>query len=100
MKEIKLSNRDFTVLVDDDDFDWLSRFSWYAKDSRHGEYPCTNVRVGKRVLTFRLHRLVMYCFSDLTVDHLNRDRRNCQKKNLEVVTNEVNARRQHETVPF
>ena len=101
MKRIPLSNRDFTVKVDDDDYEFLQRFSWFAKDSRFGEYACTSVRVKGRVLTFRMHRLIMRCFNSLTVDHLNGDHWDNRKQNLEIVTNEVNARRNKpEEVPF
>lgn len=101
MKTIKLSNRDFGVLVDDDDFDWLSRFSWFAKDSRCGEYACTSVRVKDRVLTFRMHRLIMRCFSDLTVDHLNENHWDNRKENLEIVTMMENVERHYtDEVPF
>jgi len=93
MKYIPLSNRIFKVKVDDDDYDFLSRFSWFAKDSRFDEYACTSIRVKDRVLTFRMHRLIMRCFNELTVDHLNGNHWDNRKQNLEVVTNEVNASR-------
>lgn len=103
MKEIPLTNRDFPVLVDDEDYEFLSRFSWFAKKSRHGWYACASVRVKQRVITFRLHRLVMRCFSDQTVDHRDFDHWNNQKDNLRMISNEENARRNQpepEVIPF
>ena len=101
MRHIPLSNRDFPVLVSDEDYEFLSRFSWYAKKSRHGWYACTNVRVKDRVITFRLHRLTMRCFSDATVDHLDGDHFNNQQENLEIVPMMVNVERYYEDeVPF
>lgn len=100
MRKIKLSNRSFSVLVDNDDYDFLSRFSWFAKDSRWGEYACTSVRVKTRVLTFRMHRLIMRCFSNLTVDHLDGNHWDNRKENLEIVTNLENVKRYTDKVPF
>jgi len=100
MRRIPLSNRDFPVLVDDEDFEFLSRFSWFAKKSRWGEYACTSVRVRDRVLTFRMHRLVMRCFDDRTVDHLDRDHWNCQQENLEICSMMENVKRYNDKIPF
>ena len=103
MKHIPLSNRDFPVLVSDEDFDWLSRFSWFAKKSRWGEYACTSVRVKDRVLTFRMHRLITRCFNGETVDHINGDHWDNRQDNLRVMSNVENARRgkpEYEEVSF
>ena len=37
MKTIPLSNRDFGCQVNDDGYEFLSKFSWYAKKSRRGD---------------------------------------------------------------
>lgn len=93
MTEIPLSNRDFPVLISDEDYEWLSRFSWFAKDSRWGEYACTSVRVKGRVLTFRMHRLIMRCFDEQTVDHVNGLHFDNRQENLRIMSNEENASR-------
>lgn len=90
---IKLSNRDTLSLVSAEDYEWLSRFSWFAKKSRWGWYACTSVRVGKRVLTFSMHRMVMQCFDSNTVDHLNGEHFDNRQENLEIVSNLENVRR-------
>lgn len=103
MKHIPLSNRDFPVLVSDGDYAFLSKFSWYAKKSRHGWYACASVRVKRRVITFRMHRLVMRCFSDETVDHRDSNHWNNQTDNLRMMSNEENAKRNQPeecNVPF
>ena len=93
MKEIPLTNRDFPALVSDEDYEFLTKFSWFAKNSRFGEYACTSVRVKGRVFTFRMHRLVMRCFNDQTVDHKNGKHFDNQQDNLEIMSNEENATR-------
>ena len=100
-KEIKLSNCDDVVTIDDADYEWLSRFSWYAKKSRRGWYACTGVKVHGKVMTLRMHRLIMRCFSDKTVDHLDGNHYNNQQYNLEIVTMMENVERYYtDTVPF
>lgn len=82
-------------LVSDCDVDLVSRHTWFAKKSRHGWYACTNIRIGKKVKTIRLHRLITGCPDDMTVDHLDRDHWMNTRENLEVVTGLENNRRQH-----
>lgn len=81
--------------MSDEDFEWLSRFSWFAKDSRWGEYACTSVRVKDKVLTFRMHRLIMRCFDDQTVHHLNEKHFDNRQENLEIASNLENIKRYH-----
>lgn len=98
MTKVPLSNRDFFAYVDDCDAERVLAYTWYAKKSRYGWYPCTTVRVGKRRdnrrLTLRLHRFVTNCPDDMTVDHLDFDHWNCCQKNLSIVDNVTNAGRQ------
>ena len=93
MKIIPLSNRDFGCQVDDDDHDFLSQFSWYAKHSRRGDYACASVRQGNRVITLRMHRLIAGCYGHKTVDHLDLNHFNNQRDNLEIVEMLENIRR-------
>jgi len=96
MKEIPLSNRDFTVKVSNVDFDFLNQFTWRVKHSRSGDYACRSVRNGKRVITLRMHRLIASCYGDKTVDHIDGDHFNNQRDNLEIVTIEENIRRYYD----
>ena len=93
MKTILLSNREFGCQIDDDCYDFLRRFSWYAKSSRRGDYPCASVRQGNRVITLRMHRLIAGCYDHKTVDHIDGDHFNNQRDNLEIVEMLENVRR-------
>ena len=95
MIEVPLSNRDHPTLISDCDADLVSGRSWFAKKSRHGWYACTTVRIGNKFKTIRLHRLIMKCQDNMTVDHLNRDHFDNRRENLEIVTGEENNARQH-----
>ena len=100
IKYIRLTNSWINVKVDDSDFEFLSKFKWFAKKSRTGYYACTSVRVKNRVLTFRMHRLVMRCFDDNSVDHINANHFDNRQENLEIVSIYENIRRYNDEVPF
>lgn len=97
MKIIPLSNRCFGCKIDDIDYEFLSRFSWYAKSSRRGDYACAGVRSGFRVITLRMHRLIAGCYDHKTVDHLDNDHFNNRRDNLEIVEMLENVRRYWDT---
>ena len=97
MRTIPLSNRDFGCQVDDEDYEFLSGFSWYAKASRRSDYPCASVRQGKRVITLRMHRLIAGCYDHKTVDHLDLNHFNNQRDNLEIVEMLENVKRYWDT---
>ena len=86
-KRIPLTRGLFTV-VDDDDYGWLSEFSWYAqKDSRGKLYAATSVMDSIEYL----HRMIMDEDGDTKVDHLNGDTLDNRKENLEVTGTSENA---------
>lgn len=81
------------VLLDDDDFEAISQFSWrignwgYACRSRHVPHSL-------RSTTIVMHRLIMGLkHGDArVVDHIDGDRLNNQKANLRIATATENAR--------
>ena len=101
MKEIKLGGKEGSVvLVDDEDYEWLSEYSWYP--SGHG-YAQTNIRLSKKKYSKykpeRMHVAVWkHCFGLVPkgqcIDHKNRDRSNNQKENLRLVFPSVNTHNQ------
>lgn len=77
--------------VDPDDFDHLSKHSWYYKDG----YALAKIN-GKET---RMHRLVMRENDPLkVVDHKNRDRLDNRKENLRVFTPRQNANNRETSV--
>lgn len=97
---IRLSNRPMKdVIVSAEDFDAVSAFSWYVKDSQRCDYPCASVRNGTKVKTLRLHRFIAMRMGLLTpeniayeVHHLDGDRYNCARDNLTILTKEDHTR--------
>lgn len=95
MAELKLSNHSKRVKIADVDVVWASKHSWFAKKSHKSLwYIATSVRVGKKVHTVYLHRLVMQCPDGMSVDYLDGNPFNAMPENLEIVTLEENTRRQ------
>lgn len=74
------------VLVDDEDYDLLSKFTWKVNTSGHIQ----TIRLGKTIL---MHRLVLGIDNpDVIVDHRDRTKTNCQKYNLRVTDVKGNSR--------
>ncbi len=88
-KEIPLTQGKF-ALVDDEDYEELNKYKWYAyksKDTyyaRRTEYPS-----GKTIL---MHRVVTNAPKDLVVDHKNGDGLDNRKLNVRICTLSENAR--------
>lgn len=85
MNLIKLSQGLFTM-VDDEDFEYLNQFNWFAVKSRNTYYA---IRRYKHT-TIRMHREILNTPSRMVTDHQDRNGLNNQRYNLRVVTNQEN----------
>jgi hypothetical protein len=97
MKELCLKTGQ-TVLVDDADFDVVSRWRW--RTSTHPRTGKTYVNraawVNGRSVKVQLHRVIMDAPPGMDVDHIDGDPLNCQRSNMRLVTrmqNTWNSRR-------
>jgi len=94
MKKISLTKRKF-ALVDDEDYEWLSKYKWHCKESKSTKrvkkvyYTAETWINGKRVL---MHRLIMNCPNEKVIDHINGDTLDNQKQNLRICTIKENSR--------
>lgn len=69
MKEIKLTQGQ-VALVDDEDFEYLNQFKWFAAKNGNYTYARRNIRVnGKRTKIF-MHQVIM---NGKNIDHANRN---------------------------
>ena len=82
-------------MVDNEDYEWAKKYSWYAKKSKHNVYAVRSERVGKIVMTIRLAREIMNCPKNMEVDHLNSNTFINLRANLEIVTKAENIRREN-----
>lgn len=92
MKLVPLTNSEDFAIVDDCDFERVSKHSWYLN---HQGYPYTSVYVpgyrGKREKLY-LHRLIIGAKKGQIVDHADRNPLNAQKSNLRFATALQNVR--------
>ena len=91
MKYIPLTQGKSTV-VDDEDYDRLSKHKWYCAyygGKRRLPYAVRTIYTnGKR--TIKMHREIMDAPESLVVDHINRDTLDNCKHNLRVCTSSEN----------
>lgn len=84
MREIPLTQGQ-SALVDDEDYHWLSRYTWHAQKYRENKYYAyTNI--GKYSLS--MHGLIM---ARTHCDHKDRNGLNNQKDNLRVASRSQNG---------
>lgn len=89
MREIFL-NKGAIALVDDSDYDELSKFQWHISDDGYAS------RTGPRpqLLKYRMHRVIMGCVhgDKKQVDHIDGNKLNNQRCNLRIATHSENER--------
>ena len=99
MKHLALQNGSF-ALVDDEDYEELSKFKWYADKRPRSCYvrrlEKNNTPEGPRQRCIYLHRQIMQPPPGMDVDHINSDAMDNRRDNLRICTrsqNNQNARR-------
>lgn len=91
MKTIELQNGG-KVIIDDDDFDYISKYSWRLR----GYYASRSTRKGgKGCKTILMHREINKTPKGMYTDHINGNKLDNRKNNLRTVTasqNEMNKK--------
>lgn len=85
VKEIPLT-RGLFAKVDEEDFDWLIKFSWQAHERHDKRCFYATSRGG-----IRMHRLIMDCPEDFIVDHINGNGLDNRKCNLRIGSQSLNS---------
>lgn len=83
MKTINLT-QGRVALVDDEDFDRVNQFKWYASNHKHTWYAQRNRMINGKKSTQRLHSFILPGVKQ--IDHENRNGLDCQKHNLRPAT--------------
>lgn len=77
------------VMVDDEDYDELSKFSWFLSSS--GYAVRSNWHDGRKNGHTHMGRILLGCPSDKFIDHIDGDKLNNQKNNLRIVDKAQNG---------
>lgn len=93
MKKINLTQGQFAI-VDDEDFEWLSYYSWSARwnPRSHTYYALSNeIGLDEKFHTIYMHRKIMNTSRGEVVDHINHNGLDNRKSNLRNVRNLENS---------
>lgn len=93
MKEILLTQGK-VALVDDDDYNEISKYKWYAHKNRNTFYAHRTEKIPKRTI-HQMHRIILNPRNGLQIDHIDGNGLNNQKSNLRLVTRRQNLQNSH-----
>jgi hypothetical protein len=89
MKEIRLSQGKI-ALVDDEDFDYINQWKWYARKGRKTFYAARKEKGTNARTTIHMHQVVSKVSNNVQIDHRDTNGLNNQKYNLRVVNHRQN----------
>ena len=90
MREIQLANNRGVALIDDADYDLVSKYKWYLPTQ--SKYPTTDVHDGYyKQKKIRMHNLILLVPYGMETDHINHNRSDNRRCNLRLVTHLQNT---------
>lgn len=85
----------YFAMVDDEDYEWLSRFNWHVKKTRWTNYAARNTerdKITRKQKSIKMHREILGIVdSNIDGDHIDFNGFNNQRNNLRVSTEAQNA---------
>jgi len=91
-KEIQLTKGQFAI-VDDEMYDYLNQWKWFANNHNGKFYVVRNITVSNNKQNkIYMHRLILKPEKNMVIDHLNGDGLDNRKCNLRICTHAENMR--------
>lgn len=93
MKEVRVGRTGQVALVDDEDYERVSKYTWRInrKPRYHTPYVHAHIPGPHPRKDIKLHRLVLDAQPLQIVDHINGNGLDCRRVNLRIVTTTQNA---------
>lgn len=85
---IKVKNHN--ILLDEEDYSFISRFKWHIKKDKNTYYAYTNIYIANKNTSVSIHRLLTQ-LRNCTIDHKNRNGLDNRKENLRFCTAKQNS---------
>lgn len=85
MREIPLT-QGYVALVDDEDYEEVSRFRWYVRVNKQYAYASRKIKVGGKWVEVHMHRVLLNAQDGMVVDHIDGNGLNNLKGNLRLAT--------------
>lgn len=91
MREIPLTQGK-VALVDDEDFEEVNQFKWYANKIGSIFYAARAIRIGGRLIHIRMHRYLLNALSGQETDHRNHNGLDNRRENIRTCSHAENSR--------
>jgi hypothetical protein len=90
MKKIPVDNGTYWTIVDDEDYEELSKYKWTQNGSKNHRYVKRSCFVNKKRIQIYMHRQIMNTPKGMQTDHINHDTMDNRRSNLRVCTKSQN----------
>jgi hypothetical protein len=94
VREIELTQGK-VALVDDEDYEVLSKYNWRVRNAPKTCYARSNLQKNNVQIDILMHRVILQAPNGLETDHIDGNGLNNQKYNLRIVTRRGNAQNRH-----
>ena len=85
------------LIIDDNDFDKISKYTWNIDRNQNIFYAKTNIRINGKQIKLKMHRFIMGAVRGQQIDHINGnglDNRKCNLRFCTIAENRRNVGRQ------